>query len=58
MANRSRDWNEGLARDLRDPEFAREFVLGLIEEGFSLQVALEKFVLVQSVSDVRDGQAL
>jgi len=23
MARRSRDWNEGLAADLRDPDFAR-----------------------------------
>ncbi|MEM7588898.1 MAG: hypothetical protein AAF320_01880, partial [Myxococcota bacterium] len=26
MVNRSRDWDEGLARDLQDPVFAREFV--------------------------------
>ncbi len=32
MAKRSRDWNEGLAHDLRKPDFAREFVLGLLDE--------------------------
>ena len=33
MARRSKEWNIGLAQDLRDPEFAREFLLGAIEEG-------------------------
>ena len=32
MARRHEDWNVGLAEDLRDPEFAREFLLGAIEE--------------------------
>lgn len=44
MAKRSRDWNEGLARDLRKPEFAREFVLGLIAEGFTVQEALGRVI--------------
>jgi hypothetical protein len=33
MARRSRDWNEGLARDLRDQALAREFLLAAVEEG-------------------------
>ena len=44
MARRSSDWNEGLAQDLRDPEFAREFVAAALEEGVSLQVVLGKVV--------------
>lgn len=44
MAKRSRDWNEGLARDLRKQDFAREFVLGLVAEGFTLQEALGKVI--------------
>jgi DNA-binding phage protein len=44
MARRSRDWNKGLAEDLRDPEFAREFLLAAIDEGISLQHALGKVV--------------
>jgi hypothetical protein len=32
MARRSEDWNVGLARDLQDPKFAREFLLGAVEE--------------------------
>ena len=35
MARRSEDWNIGLARDLQDPKFAREFLLGAVEEGCS-----------------------
>ena len=44
MARRSRDWNIGLAEDLRNREFARDFLLGAIEEGVPLQVALAKVV--------------
>lgn len=40
MTRRSRDWNEHLAMELRNPEFAREFILALLDEGFSLQQAL------------------
>lgn len=51
MAKRSRDWNEGLAHDLRKPEFAREFVLGLLEEGFTLQQALAKVIRAYGVKE-------
>jgi DNA-binding phage protein len=44
MARRHEDWNVGLAEDLRDPEFAREFLLGAIDEEVPLQVALGKAV--------------
>ena len=44
MARRSRDWNKGLAQDLRDPQFAREFLLAAIDEGISVQHALGKVV--------------
>ena len=30
MARRSEDWNIGLAQDLRDPGFAREFLSRLL----------------------------
>ena len=42
MSRRSRDWNVGLAQDLRGQEFAREFLLAAIDEGVPLQVALAK----------------
>ena len=50
MAKRSRDWNEGLAKDLRDSGFAREFLLAALEEGVSIQVALGKAVRAHGVN--------
>jgi probable addiction module antidote protein len=51
MARRSRDWNEGLAKDLQDPEFAREFLLAAIEEGITLQQALGKIIRTVGVKE-------
>ena len=51
MARRSSDWNVGLAEDLRDQEFAREFLLAAIDEGVSLQVALAKVVRAMGVKE-------
>ena len=51
MARRSRDWNVGLALDLRDQEFAREFLLAAIDEGVPLQVALAKVVRAMGVKE-------
>lgn len=44
MAKRSKDWNEGLARDLQDPTFARSFLLAALDEGIPLQTALGKVI--------------
>ncbi len=44
MTRRCRDWNEGLAQDLRDPEFARDFLLAAMDEGVSIQTALGKVI--------------
>ena len=51
MARRSRDWNLGLAEDMRDHEFAREFLLAAIDEGVPLQVALAKVVRAMGVKE-------
>jgi len=51
MARRSEDWNIGLARDLRDREFAREFLLGAVEEGVPVQVALGKVIRAMGVKE-------
>ena len=51
MARRSRDWNVGLAKDLRDQQFAREFLLAAIDEGMPLQVALAKVVRAMGVKE-------
>ena len=51
MARRSRDWNEGLAQDLGDPEFAREFLLAAMDEGVAIQTALGKVIRAMGVKE-------
>ena len=51
MARRSKDWNVELAKDLREPRFAREFLLATVEEGVPLQVALGKVVRATGVKE-------
>ena len=51
MARRSRDWNEGLAQDLRDPDFAREFLLAAMDEGLPVQTALGKVIRAMGVKE-------
>ena len=51
MARRSKDWNEGLAADLQDETFAREFLLAAIDDGVPLQQALAKVVRAIGVKE-------
>ena len=51
MARRSRDWNEGLAEDLQDAEFAREFLTAAVEDGVPLKVALGKVIRATGVKE-------
>jgi DNA-binding phage protein len=51
MSRRSRDWNESLAKDLRDPVFCAEFLLASFEEGMSIQQALAKVVRAFGVTE-------
>lgn len=51
MARRSEDWNIGLAEDLRDATFAREFLLAAIDEGVDLQVALGRVIRAMGVKE-------
>lgn len=51
MAKRSADWNEGLAQDLRNPEFAREFLLAAVDEGVAVQRALGKVIRAMGVKE-------
>lgn len=51
MARRSADWNAGLAQDLRDREFAREFLLAAIDDGVPVQVALGKVIRAMGVKE-------
>ncbi len=51
MARRSRDWNTGLAQDLRNAEFARGFLLAAIDEGVPVQQALGKVIRAIGVKE-------
>jgi DNA-binding phage protein len=51
MTKRSNDWNEGLARDLRDPAFAREFLVAAVDEGVPLQHALGKVIRAKGATE-------
>ena len=51
MARRSRDWNEGLAEDLKDPAFAREFLAAAVEDRIPLQQAIGKVIRAVGVKE-------
>src|SRR6478752_7995793 len=51
MARRSRYWNEGLADDLQDPEFARQFLTAAVEDGVPLKLALAKVIRATGVKE-------
>lgn len=51
MTRRSRDWNDQLAKDLRNREFASEFVLSLLDEGFTLKQALAKTIRAYGIKE-------
>ena len=51
VARRSREWNVGLAQDLRDGAFARKFLLASIDEGVDLQFALGKVIRAMGVNE-------
>jgi probable addiction module antidote protein len=51
MARRSKDWNEGLAADLQDAEFARRFLAAAVEDGIPLKTALAKVIRARGVKE-------
>jgi len=51
MARRSKDWNEGLANDLKDADFARGFLIAAMDEGISIQQALGKIIRTMGVKE-------
>jgi DNA-binding phage protein len=51
MSKRSKDWNEGLAADLQNPEFARAFLTAAVEEGVPLKIALGKVIRATGVKE-------
>ena len=51
MVRRTKNWDEGLAKDLKNPEFAREFLMAAVEEGVPLQQALGKTIRAMGVKE-------
>jgi DNA-binding phage protein len=51
VARRSKDWNEGLAEDLRSADFAREFLAAAVEDGIPLKTALAKVIRARGVKE-------
>ena len=51
MPKRSIDWNENLAKELKDPEFAQGFIEELLSEGDSLQEALGRAIRAYGVKE-------
>lgn len=52
MARRSEDWNLDLARRLRNPTFARAFLLAALDEGLTIQEVLGKVIRTIGVTEV------
>lgn len=51
MARRSEDWNIDLAKRLRNPTFARAFLLAGIDEGLTIQQALGKIIRAIGITE-------
>jgi DNA-binding phage protein len=51
MARRCIEWEKGLARDLRDPNFVRSFIQAGLGEGLSLQLVLGKVIRSYGVKE-------
>ncbi len=51
MSRRSTDWNNGLAKDLKNLEFAQQFIQASLEEGIPLQAVLGKVIRAYGVKE-------
>jgi DNA-binding phage protein len=51
MPTRSRDWNEEIAMELKNPAYAQTFLLSLLEEGDDLQTALGRLIRLYGVKE-------
>ena len=51
MARRTKDWDKTLSEEMKNVEFAREFILALLEEGDTLQEALSKTIRAYGVKE-------
>jgi probable addiction module antidote protein len=51
VARRSKDWNEGLAEDLQDEDFARRFLAAAVDDGIPLKMALAKVIRARGIKE-------
>lgn len=51
MPTRSSDWNEKMAKSLKNTEYAKNFLLGLLDEGDDLQTALGRLIRLYGVKE-------
>ncbi len=51
MPTRSSDWNEKISKDLKNIDYAKFFLLGLLDEGDDLQTALGRFIRLYGVKE-------
>ena len=51
MPQRTKEWNEGLAKDLRNRRFAQEFIIAGVEEGVPLPRILAKVIRAYGVQE-------
>jgi DNA-binding phage protein len=51
VTRRSKDWNEGLAEDLQDADFARQFLTAAVDDGIPLKLALAKVIRARGVKE-------
>jgi hypothetical protein len=51
MARSTRDWNKGLANDLKDTTFMRAFINASLDEGVPIQQVLRKLVDVVGLKE-------
>jgi DNA-binding phage protein len=51
MSRRTNDWSEGLAKDLKNISFAKEFILASLEEDISIQEVLGKVIRAYGIKE-------
>jgi DNA-binding phage protein len=51
MPTRSRDWSEDVAKELKDLDYARDFLTELLSEGDDLQTALGRLIRLYGVKE-------
>ena len=58
MTRRFKEWDQTLAKKLKNKEFAKEFILASVEEGISLQEILAKIIRLYGVKEFAEKVGL